>query len=76
MIKKYILVFMQNTLCSFQTVVTLEFSQQIYEQYSNIQFHKALTIGSRGVTCGQTNGRTDRRTDRYDEANTRFLQFC
>jgi len=49
----------------------LEFSRQIFENYSNIKFHENPLSGSWGVPCG----RTDRRTDRHDEADGRFSQF-
>jgi len=50
----------------------IEFSQQIFEKFSNINFHKNLSSGIRVIPCGQTDGRTDR----HDEANSRFSQFC
>ena len=53
----------------------LEFSGQIFEEYSNIKFHENPSIGSQVVPCGQTDGQTDTQMDRYDEANTQFLQF-
>jgi hypothetical protein len=37
----------------------LEFSQQIFEKYSNINFHENLSSGNRVVPCGQKDGRTD-----------------
>jgi hypothetical protein len=37
----------------------LEFSQQVFEKYSNIKFHENPSIGSRAVPCE----RTDRQTD-------------
>jgi len=46
----------------------IEFSRQIFEKSSNIQFHKNLSSGNRVVPC--------RRTDRHEETNSRFLQFC
>ena len=39
---------------------------------SNTKFHKNPFCGSRFVPCGCT----DRQTDIYDEANSRFSQFC
>jgi len=39
--------------------VKLEFSRQIFEKYSNINFHENPSKGSRDVSCG----RTDRQTD-------------
>jgi hypothetical protein len=49
-----------------------EFSWQILEKYSNIKFHSNPSIGSRVIACGETDGQTDR----YDEAKSRFSQFC
>ena len=46
----------------------LEFSRQIFEISSNIKFHETPSSGSRVVPCGQT--------DVFDEANSRFSQFC
>jgi len=37
----------------------LEFSQQIFEKFSNIMFHEYPLIGNRVVPCGQREGRTD-----------------
>jgi len=37
----------------------LEFSRQFFEKYSNIKFHENRSIGSRVVSCAQTEGRTD-----------------
>jgi len=31
----------------------LEFSRQVFEKYSSIEFHENLSSGSRVVTCGQ-----------------------
>jgi len=53
---------------SCQIITKLEFSQNIFEKYSNIKFHEHPSSGSRrAVPCG--------RTDRNDEANSRFSQF-
>jgi hypothetical protein len=43
----------------------LEFSIQIFEKYSNINFRENLSSGSRVVPFGQT----DEKADRHDEAN-------
>ena len=45
----------------------LEFSGQIFEKYSNINFHENPSSGSRIIPCW--------RKDRHDEANSRFSQF-
>jgi len=37
----------------------LEFSPQILEKYSNIEFQENPSSGSRVVPCGQTDGGTD-----------------
>jgi len=52
----------------FKRLIKLEFSRQICEKYSNINFHENPSNGSRVVPC--------RRTDRHDEADSRFLKFC
>jgi hypothetical protein len=46
----------------------VEFSRQIVEKYSNINFHQNPSSGSRAVPCG--------RTDRHDATNSRLSQFC
>jgi hypothetical protein len=47
----------------------IEFSEQIFEKYSNIKFHGNSSSESRAVVGGRTE------TDRKDEANGRFPQF-
>jgi hypothetical protein len=37
----------------------LEFSGQIFEKSSNIEFHENPPSGSRVIPCGQTDGRID-----------------
>jgi len=49
----------------------LEFSRQILEKSSNIEFHKNLPSGSRDVACGSTGGQKNR----HDEANSHSFQF-
>ena len=34
-----------------------EFSQKVFEKYSNIKFHENPSGGRRVVVCGQTDGR-------------------
>ena len=47
-------VFMRRTLYSCQILVKLEFSQQIFEKYSNIEFREKPSSGNGVVPCGQT----------------------
>jgi len=44
-----------------------QFSQQIFEKYSNVKFHESPSSESRFVSCG--------RTERYDEVNSRYRNF-
>jgi len=53
---------------SCQTLMHLEFSQQIFEKYPNIKCHENPSNESRVVLCG--------RMDRHDETNSRFSPFC
>ena len=39
-----------------------EFSRQIFQKYSNINFHENTSSGSRVVACEGTDGQTDRQT--------------
>jgi len=48
-----------------------EFSQRIFEKYSNIKLRENPSIGSPVVPCRQTDGRTER----YYEVNSRFSEF-
>jgi len=54
---------MQSTRYSCQILVKLEYSWQIFEKYSNINFHESLSGARRVVPCGQTATQTDRETD-------------
>ena len=58
---------MYSTRYSCPAVMKLEFSRQIFEKYSNANFHGNPISGSQAVPCGQTEG--------HDEANSRFSQF-
>jgi hypothetical protein len=49
-----------------------DYSQQIFEKYSDIKFRENPSSGSLVVPCGQAKGQTDR----HDKANSRFSQFC
>ena len=59
---------MYSTRYSCPIVMKLEFSRQILEKYSNINFHGNPSSESLVVPCGQTEG--------HDKANSRFSQFC
>jgi len=48
-----------------QIVMKFEFYQQIFEKYSNMQFNKNPSSGSRVLTCGQM--------ERHDEASSHFF---
>ena len=48
---------------SCQILMELEFSRQIFEKYSNIKYHEYPSLGSRIVSCVQTDGQTDTVTD-------------
>jgi hypothetical protein len=45
---------MWSTHYSCQILMKLEFSRQIFEKYSNINFNEKLSSGSRIVPCGRT----------------------
>jgi hypothetical protein len=46
---------MYSTRCCSHILIKLEFSQQIFENYSHIKFHENPSSGSRFVPCEQTN---------------------
>ena len=50
-------------------LLTLEFSAQIFEKYSDIKFYENPSSEGRVVPFGRTDGRIDR----HDEANSRFF---
>ena len=47
-------VFMYSAPYFCQILTKLEFSEQIFEKYSNTEFHETSSIGSRVVPYGQT----------------------
>jgi hypothetical protein len=49
-----------------------EFSRHIFEKISNMKFQQNSFGGSRVVPSQRKDGRKDG----YDEANSRFSQFC
>jgi hypothetical protein len=53
---------MLSTHYSYKILVKIGFSQQIFEKYLNIKFHKNPTIGSQVVPHGSTDERTDIQT--------------
>jgi len=53
----------------------LEFSQQIFEKYSNINFHGNPSSGSQVVPCGQTNRRADRQKGRQTDMMKLIVTF-
>ena len=66
--QKPLLALLWSTLYSCSTLMKLEFSRQVFEKYSDIQFHENPSIGIRVVSCG--------RTDRNDEAHSGFSKIC
>jgi len=53
-------------------LLNTEFSQHIYDKYSNTKFHRNSSSGNRIFLCRQT----DRRRDRHGEANRSFPKLC
>ena len=66
----------KNTRYSCQILIKLEFFQQIFFKILKYQISWKSVHWSRVVPCGRTDGRTRRETDGYNEANSRFSQFC
>src|SRR5215469_10565696 len=64
-----ILVLTYSTSYTCQILMILEYSRQIFEKHSNINFQKNPPNGSRVVPCGH------KETDRHDGANSRLPQF-
>ena len=60
--------------------MTIEFSRQIFDKYSNTKFNKNSSGGNLVDPCGRADGRTNRgkdgRIDGYDECNFAILQTC
>jgi hypothetical protein len=72
--EKYILFFMYSTRYSRQILMTLQFSQQIFEKYWNVKIHENLSSWSRVAPCAQTV--RQKKTDRHEEDNIRFRNFA
>jgi len=68
------LVFMYSTRYSCQILIKLEFSQHIFEIYSNVKFQENLSSVSQVVPCGRIDRK--RQIDGYDEAHSPLSQFC
>jgi hypothetical protein len=60
----------ENTRYSCHILTKLVFSKHISEKYSNIKFNENPSSGSELFHAA------GERADRYDEATSRFLQFC
>jgi hypothetical protein len=54
---------MHRTRYFSQIVMKLEFSRQIFEKYSNINFHENSSSESQVFPCGRRDRQTDTRTD-------------
>ena len=54
--------------------MNLEFSQQVFEKYSDIKFYEDPSSEIRVVSCGHLEGRTE--TDGHDEAKSRSRNFA
>jgi hypothetical protein len=52
-------IFTESTHYSGQILMKLEFSEQIFEKYSNIKFHENPFSGSQVITCRQMDRQTD-----------------
>jgi len=63
---------MQSARYSCKSLMKLEFSRRIFENYSNIKFEENPFSENQVVQCGQTDGRTDG----HDEANSSLSQIC
>ena len=57
------------TCYSYQILIKLEFSGQIFEKCTDIKFHENPSSGAELYYA-------DRQTDRHDETNSCFSQIC
>ena len=55
----YIILDRSRSCYSFQILMKLEFSRQIFKKYSNIKFNENPTSKSRGVPCRRMDGQAD-----------------
>jgi hypothetical protein len=66
--KKFSYVSMQSTRYSCQILMKLEFSRQIFYNFSNSKFHENPSSGAEFFHA-------DRQKDRHDEVSSGFSQF-
>jgi hypothetical protein len=67
-IRQDIIIEVHRASCKVKILMKLEFSRQIFEKSSDIDFHENPSSGSRTVPR--------ERTDGHDEASSRFRKFC
>ena len=72
---KYTELFMWSTRYFCQILMKFEFYRQIFEKYSNIEFHENPSSGSWVVPCGRKERKTDRLADRHDGGIVTFHSF-
>jgi len=53
----------------------LEFSEQVFEKYSNIKCYEHASSGSRVVPCGRTDRQAGRRTERHPKLIVTLRDF-
>ena len=73
--QKYALVLMCSTRYSCLILMKPDFSRQIFQNDSNINFHEDSSIRSHGVPCGEKDRRADGETDNHDACKGRSSQF-
>jgi hypothetical protein len=68
---------MKSTGYSYWILIKLEFSWLIFEKSQVSNFIKIRPVGAKLFLADRRSDRqTDRWTDEYDEADSRFSQFC
>ena len=58
--------------CNGTALPCVNFSWQIFKQYSNAKLHENPSSGSRVIPCGREDGHTAR----HDEVKSRLSQLC
>ena len=67
---------MLSTRYSGPILTKVEFSQQIFEKYSNIQFNENPSSGSRVIQCANTQDEANSRSVRtHIKISTEFVAF-